>query len=272
MKRFTIVLLVFLLLLSGCGKQEAGQRQEETRILVEAPSWDEAVEQAGREGETIWITTAVLVEDGVPRVLTREEYVELTTQERVSEESVLTELPLSSPRTLTQKLMGYSYQFTPQKVTVYDAHAFTQYAEQNRIAPLFVGASAVPARFEMTVERFCVDSEEGAPAQTDEVLESVDDQMAATFGYSAPVETSERATAGAKFAVSGIGENATILFIPRMMIVEGTLSQTRYVLGVPKESKPYAVSYRYPVTVDGYCDGIYMVAECDEDFLYMPLY
>lgn len=267
MKRFTIVLLVFLLLLSGCGKQEVSQRQEETRILVEVPSWDEAVEQPGREGETIWITTAVLVEDGVPRVLTREEYLTLTTQESIREETLE-----AAPLPMSRKLVGQSYQFTPEKRTVFDAHTLTRYAEQNRIAPLFVGASAVTARFEMTAERFCVDSEEGSPAQTDAVFKFVDAQMADTFGYSAPVETSERATAGAKFAVSGIAENATILFIPRMMIVEGTLSQTRYVLGIPKESKPYEVSYRYPVTVDGYCDGIYMVAECDEDFLYMPLY
>lgn len=266
MKRMLSLLLAVLLLVSlaGCGREKAAEPAErkEPQVLVEAATWAEPVEEEGYV-----VTTAVLVEDGVPRELNREEYVMLTTQEMVRSETVEEAEPLPA----RGKLWGFIYGFTPHTCTIVDAHAHTQYALENRIAAFYEGAAWLTAIFEMTQERFCEFSEERAPAQTEELLEVIDEHMTAHFGYCDSVEDSPRATIAGKFFPSGEYQYATMMFIPRVMIVEGELTRARSVLGIEGEAKGYEVAYRYPVTVDGYCDGIYLLAEGDDTTFFEPL-
>ena len=189
------------------------------------------------------ITAAVLVENGVARSLTENEYLD------VVEEYISTnDISLENHVTQNGNSVGprVTYSFTP---TV----KMMAYAGARRVSPIYSNATSLSVTNSTTFTRTA--TETGGVSVTSGISSVVDAKVSATYGLSISATSANGSSVTATFSPSGNYTYSAVVFSPRIAIIKGTLKSG---------SKSYDMTWHYPVkSSNGILDGVYTICESD---------
>lgn len=212
------------------------------------------------EENGLHLTGAIVVEDGIPRRLTEEEYLEYSTTTIVE---ICDEPPLLDVSS-TIMPRGYNYSFSPTACTVY-----TDYALQRRISPFYSWATAITATISTTHEREVVSS--GGISITANIYSVVDAEVDTQYEHSSSSSSSTSASIAGTYTPSGNYQYSAVVFTPRMALISGTLTEYLSAMGSSGVTNTYYCSFKYPTQVGYYTDGIYGIYESNSTSEFPPV-
>lgn len=212
------------------------------------------------EENGLHLTGAIVVEDGIPRRLTEEEYLEYstTTIVEICDESPL--LDVSS----TIMPRGYNYSFSPTACTVY----FDPLLKRT-VSPLFEWTASVTASFSTTHTRSVQSS--GGLSLTANIWKVIDAEVAARYEYSSSSSSSVSSSIEATFEPSGNCRYSAVVFTPKVALISGTVTEYLSVMGSSGAMNTYYCSFKYPTQVGYYTDGIYGIYESNSTSDFPPV-
>lgn len=205
------------------------------------------------EENGVHTTGAVLVENGIPRRLTKNEYLKLSTQEYVQKDMFdvksFLQLAGTSPR-------AYLYSFSPRSRVIID-----DYSLQRRVSPIYANVSSISVTMSTSFTRTVEHS--GGITITNNILSSVDRAVEASYEYSSSSSSATGSSVSGTFEPPGEHLYAAVVFTPRTAIIEGVLTESLSAMGSSGVVATYNCSFKYPVSVGNYLDGIYAICESD---------
>lgn len=189
------------------------------------------------------ITAAVLVENGVAKALTENEYLELTKEYVAENNNRLENDAVVAANILEPKA---TYTFTPTAKML-------AYAGARRVSPIYTNATSLSVTTTTTFTRTA--TETGGVSVTAGISSVVDAKVSSTYNLSVSATSSKSSSVTGTFKPSGKYTYSAVVFSPRIAIVKGSLKSG---------SKEYDMTWHYPVKgSSGILDGVYAISESD---------
>lgn len=227
-------------------------------LSLSVPTWAETTSNINSYSfdvleNGLHIAKVILVENGISRQLTKEEYLNLSpTFISASHENTML-LPIHKNDIITPR--GYTYSFSPTSSTVYHDSSLAR-----RVSAIFQNVSSLSVSTTMTYARTV--SSSGGISLTTSILDVIDAEVNAEYGYSQSATSSTATSITGTFAPTGNYTYSAVCFKPAIATVRGVLTETLTAMG-SSGSTQYTCTFKYPVSgaTSGILDGIYYLAE-----------
>ena len=205
--------------------------------------------------DAIVTTSYVLVENGIARQISAEEYCSLL-QNPVQSSTYVCD----TQETSTAALPVYNYYYVFEGTS--ESLAFHPSLE-SRVSNIYSNISSLTVTSSMTYTRTITNS--AGLSITSDIQSAIDSKVSLTYSRSTSSTSAQSSSITGVFTPSGAYRYSCITFIPRLSTVTGTLSLYQSVDGiVSRVSYTPGVQARYPVSVSGYLDGIYQLRESND--------
>ena len=200
--------------------------------------------------DSVVTTSYILVENGVPRQISAEEYYSLL---HTPVQSTI----YNTQETSTTALPAYNYYYVFEGTS--ESLAFHPSLE-SRVSNIYSNISSLTVTASMTYTRTITNS--AGLSITSDIQSAIDSKVNLAYSRSTSATSSQSSSITGVFTPSGAYTYSCVTFIPRLSTVTGTLSLYQSVDGiVSRVSYTPGVQAMYPVSVSGYLDGIYQLRE-----------
>lgn len=245
MKKFVSSILVSLILLLSVVPAFASPVTPDT---ADDSAYSFDIDEGG-----VHVTSAFIIENGIPRPLSRDEYISLMSQEEDYPGCLSNSANLSIGNNEINAMQGFSYSFKPTTCAISFRDELIR-----RVSPIYQNASSINVSSTYSYTRTVTNS--GGASITAGVQSVIDAKVSATYSYSTSASSSTSSSITGVLRPSGRYSYAAAVFTPRIATVSGVLTETLSAMGA-SGSTNYNCSFRYPTRVSGYLDGIYSVYE-----------
>lgn len=222
-----------------------------------APNEDEytfAVEQ--ENGLTICM--AVVVENGIPRQLTKAEYLEIKEKTKANALEANNNDSVKFEKTARYETnaawRGFSYSFAPSSKEI-----VTDYTLARRISQIFKNADTISVTATTSYTRSVTES--GGLTMTSNALAALDAGVKAEYSFVKTATSSTSTSVVGVLRPAGIKPYAAVIFTPNLAKVQGVMTEYLSAMGSSGVYARYNCTVTYANMVGGNWDGIYECAE-----------
>lgn len=213
---------------------------------------------AVEQGNGTTVCMAVSVENGIPRRLTESEYRKImekaAAKQAIADNSIYMLEENGAYDTNAVARRGITYSFTPTSA----GEPVADYSLKRRVSQVFKDAESLTVTSTTSYERTVTKS--SGLTITNDLLDLIDTAVEAKYSYTETATSSTSTSIVGTLRPPGVKPYAAVAFTPYTTLVEGVMTQYMSAMG-SSGGRPFNCTIKYPLSVNGFWDGIYEVVE-----------